>query len=498
MEKRMAIIDLGSNSIRMNIIGVFSSGSYTVYEQVSEMVRLSEGMVKDQCLKPKAIERTEHALMYFRHLIEAYEVEEIHGLATAAVRQSINGKLVLETLKRKTGFDFRILSGDEEAYYDYLGVANTMAYENALLMDVGGGSTELIWMKGRKVKEKISLPFGSVTLSESFNQIKKAEAFIEKAFYEVKWLPRFKGEFVIGLGGVNRTIGKVNRGINQYPIDNLHNYKMTLAEVEETARHIHQTPFNQKHKIEGISKRRAEVIDFGILPLKILMRTIDAKTFVISGYGLREGYFYEKLLSRFNQPMPIPDVLMASCENLLNRFALKKEHAYTVANIATKLFLALAPEKKADLKKVKTAALLHDVGMHIDYHDHHIHGFHMVQNGRLDGITNKERFEIAYLVGSHREEPIKKHLYMNSPFWSEASIKLLNQYALLIALAEQLDRSERSLIETLQVKVTDQTILLSIMSTEPLYFEVASAMRLSDLFNKRWHKKLEIELVDRM
>ena len=281
MIRSIAIIDLGSNSIRMNILGINARGGYSIYEQASEMVRLSEGMGDEMTLKEIPIERTIHALLYFKKLIEVTETPEVYALATAAVRLSKNKKAFLKRVKEETGFEFTVLTGHQEAYYDYLGVVNSMTIDDALIVDIGGGSTELIWMKGRELMEAVSLPIGSVTLTERFSGIKAkkkrveaAKKYIEGYYDKLPWLKALKGKPIIGLGGVVRTLGRIDRDLNGYPIENMHNYRMHESEVDRICTMIFDTEEKELDKISGINKKRADIITLGILPFHCLFDQI--------------------------------------------------------------------------------------------------------------------------------------------------------------------------------------------------------------------------------
>ena len=211
MKQTKAIIDLGSNSIRMNILGINEKGGYSLIEQASEMVRLSEGMGENQMLGEIPMERTINALIYFKKLLDVYQVVDVYPLATAAVRMAKNQADFLKRVEYATGLDFIVLSGDQEAYYDYLGVVNTMALTDAVILDIGGGSTEIIWMSKRLFKKGISLPIGSVTLTEKVShhksrkkRIEQATLEIEKLYSDVPWLSELKGLPIIGLGEIGR------------------------------------------------------------------------------------------------------------------------------------------------------------------------------------------------------------------------------------------------------------------------------------------------------
>ncbi len=500
MIRTIAIIDLGSNSIRLNILGINSRGGYSIFEQASEIVRLSEGMGEEMILKEIPIERTVKALLYFKKLIEVNKTFEIYALATAAVRLSKNRKAFLKRVKAETGFDFIVLTGHQEAYYDYLGVVNSMAIEDALILDIGGGSTELIWMKGRELMEAVSLPIGSVTLSERFSGIKSktkridaAKKYIESFYEPIPWLKALKGKPIIGLGGALRTLGRVDRNLNGYPIENMHNYRMHEFEVDRICTMIFNTNEKDLDKISGISKKRADIITLGIMPFKCLFDQLDTPEIRISANGLRDGYFFEKYFTSIGMPVIVPDVLSSSIENMMRRFDVNFAHANHVKLLTLKMFDAFAKLgelQESDRKIIEVAAMLHDVGVHIEYYDHHVHGFYLILNGRLDGLTNAERLSVAYLVGSHREELIRNRMIEFEGILSKSEVSRLGKLVVLLNIAEQLDRAERSAVKDIKIKVLKNHVTIELVSDESVELECASATRYTERFAKQYGTKL--------
>lgn len=487
----------------MNIIGINERGGYSIYEQASEMVRLSEGMGEERLLREIPIERTINALLYFNKLIEVNGTVEVYALATAAVRMATNQAEFLSRVKNITGFDFKVLTGDEEAYYDYLGVVNSMTLENALILDIGGASTELIWMQGRKLMEAVSLPIGSVTLSEKFSQLKSkkkrveaAKKYIENQFDQLPWLKSVKGNPIIGLGGVIRTLGRIDRDINGYPIENMHNYRMHESEVDKLCAMILETEDKDLDKISGISKKRADIIALGILPFKCLFEKLDSKEVRISGNGLRDGYFYKKYFESIGEPIIIEDVLLKSKENLMRRFDVNENHANHVRMLALKMFDAfktLGQLTENDRKLLSAAATLHDIGIHIEYYDHHVHGFYLMLNGRMDGLTNPERITVAYLVGSHREASIKTRMEDFEAILTKAEVQRLGKLVVILNIAEQLDRAERSSVADLKIEVLNGQALIRLISDENIDLERASAERFTERFEKQYGIQLMIK-----
>ncbi len=507
LKEKIAIIDLGSNSARMHIIGVNEFGAYSIFEQAKEMVRLSEGLNEDAILKPIPIERTIKALNYFKRLIDVNNVKEVYALSTAAVRMAKNKDDFLMQVKESTGFEFRILSGEEEAYYDYLGVINSMDFKDAVIIDIGGGSSEIIWVENRKLKKAISLPIGSVILTEMFKNIKnkkkrieKAEDYTRECFAAIHWLKEIKELPVIGLGGVIRTIGKVDRNQNDYPIENMHNYHMTIDEVNGIFTMIFNTNVRELGKIEGINRRRADLMTLGILPLKTLLETVSAKELRISGNGLREGYFYEVYFSKQQKNIILDDVLVHSSQNIMKRFCVNEDHAQQVKKMALTLFeklKVLHDFTTQDRKILKIAALLHDIGMHIEYYDHHIHGMYLLLNSKIDGLTNFEHIAVAFLVGNHRQKSIKERIKEYEPIICKKDMARLEKLSVFLQIAEQLDRVENGVVKNINVKINNKNVKIALLADENPELDIESAMRFKDKFEKYFNRKLEIYYCER-
>jgi exopolyphosphatase/guanosine-5'-triphosphate,3'-diphosphate pyrophosphatase len=149
------------------------------------------------------------------------------------------------------------------------------------------------------------------------------------------------------------------------------------------------------------------------MPFKCLIDLIKAPEIRISGNGLRDGYFYERHFQEVMQSPVVPDVLKHSVENMMRRYKVNASHAAHVKNLCEQFFAGLNPFvefDKGDKRLLEIAAMLHDIGMHIDYYDHQIHGYYLIMNGRFEGLTNAERLKVAFLVGNHRVSGIKNPL----------------------------------------------------------------------------------------
>lgn len=504
MSRKTAIIDLGSNSVRMLLMEVFEDGSYKLLDEVKDMVRLSQGMGQEKTLKPLAIKRTMDTLQLFLKLIKVHQVDHIIPVATAAVRMAANQKAFLEKVALETGFQFRVISGEEEAYYGYLGVVNTLPVERGVAIDIGGGSTEITWIEDNQKKESVSFDFGAVTLTERFigreviteEKVRAVEDFVAKEFGKLEWLTSLRDYPVIGIGGTIRTLAKMDKHRIDYPLESLHNYQMTMDEVEEAYGKVTTGTVQEIRKIDGVNKDRADLIAAGLAPVHLLMKKLKSKKLIISGNGLREGLFYEQYLKDMEYPKPVlEDVLFHSADNIIKNFGMNEKHCYRVQNLALELYdqtgeLHQLGENERRLLAV--AALIHDLGMSIDYYNHHKHGFYLSLNIRIHGLSNRERVMVAFLVGSHREKNLKKEWRDYHMLVDKEDMEKVEKLSIFLKIAEKLDRSEYGSIEGLLCYVGEEDVQIMLKSTTTSELEISSAMKFSKDFEKTYGRKLYI------
>ncbi|WP_338211028.1 exopolyphosphatase [Lactiplantibacillus paraxiangfangensis] len=304
--ENFAVIDLGSNSCRMTITQIQPDGSYTVTHRLKEMVRLSENenIGEVPTLQPAAIERTLTALRSFKSVYDELPNLTLTAVATAATRKASNQKKFLKQVKNELGLDIDVIPGTTEAYYDYLGVVNTLPTTNCVMVDTGGGSCELVLIINGQAKELVSLPIGAVSLSEKFdlrdkvaaNELFKTMTFVDKLFNSVWWLRNGLNLPLVCLGGSNRTLAKINRRKNDFlNFEDIHGYRLRDTAIYETFDEVLGKDADQRAEVPGLAKDRADIIVGGMIPAITLMRFLDSDRMIFSQNGLREGILFEHL-----------------------------------------------------------------------------------------------------------------------------------------------------------------------------------------------------------
>lgn len=501
--ERIAIIDLGSNSARLIVMHMYDNGAYNLVYNQKEAVRLSEGMADTGLLQPAAMQRAIDTLKIFAHMIELLQVNITLAVATAAVRNANNGPAFIRQVNQETGIHVQIISGDAEATLGYLGVINTIDIQDAVLFDLGGGSTELTLIKNRKAEHTVSLPFGSVNLTEKFNlQNNASGTALESAasfmLHQLEQLPWLKGISVplIGTGGTARNIAKIDQKRKHHPLSKVHNYRLGWLSFEALWKELSAKSLSQRRKVAGLSNGRADIILGGLSIVKCLFDITRGSQLIISGCGVREGVFFQHYLGSRQNSMILPDILEHSANNMLLFYKGHTSHAAHVARLAAAMFngwqdlLTLGPRHQ---KLLRVAALLHDIGITINYYDHPRHSAYMVENARLFGLTHREQLLTAVVAGWH-ERPTAKfvsHKVYNE-FLDENDWQTARKLALLLAIAESLDTSQIGLVKKVEASYADGQAQLLLFAAGPVPIAQQSLDKLERWFKKDTGSKLTI------
>lgn len=290
----------------MQISEIDEYGGYTVKGYYREYVRLSEDMGKEHTLKPEPMKRTIQALKDFKARYSQFDHIVVKAVATAAVRQAANQADFLKMVKDETGIELNVISGNMEAYLDYLGVINTLPVRNGIIMDCGGASTELIWVQNGDCKERISIPIGAVLLSQNFNlgdsisasDLYKAMNAAGQKVSTVRWLGEVHNLPLIALGGSNRTIAKIHRRELMDDVDDIpdiHGMHLPPKYIFDLVAKLISLNKEEREKIPGLSKNRADVIVGGLIPISLVLRNLQISEVIFSSSGLRDGVLYNYL-----------------------------------------------------------------------------------------------------------------------------------------------------------------------------------------------------------
>lgn len=502
--EKIGIIDLGSNSARLVIVNLFADGYFMVIDELKESVRLGQDMERDGFLKPQRVAETIKTLKMFRKLCESSGVTRIIAVATAAVRRAKNQRSFLDEIQASCGIKIRVLSAEEEAVYVYRGVINTMDIPKGIILEIGGGSTKIVYYNRRNLLNYVTLPFGAVTLTGLFSgegikpedQALKIEEFFTDQLKKVEWLQDVDSDVqMIGVGGSFRNLFKISKMVHKYPLDTVHNYTMPTEDFLPVYDMIKVLDLDKKKKIKGLSAERADILPAALAIIKSFVTYFNFDRFVMSGAGLREGIMFNQALP-ITEEKPVSDVLNYSLTTLVKYYDCDERHVEHVVNLSIQLFKQLRVLHKFPrqyLKVLKVAATLHDCGMRIKYYNHQRHSCYMILNSTLYGVSHRDIVLAAFTACCHKKEDINAYDWARyRDILAEDDIEIVKRLGIMLRIAESLDRSGSGTIKSINCDILGDSVIMKTEVDGDATLEIRDAMAASNEFRKSFHKNLEI------
>ena len=504
MEK-VGIIDLGSNTARLVIVEMFADGHYMVVDQLKESVRLGQDMDRDGFLKPQRIAETIKTLKMFKRLCDASGVDRIVAVGTAAVRRAKNQRSFLDEIQVSCNITIRVLSEEEEALLVYRGVINSMDIPKGLILEIGGGSTKIIYYNRRNVLNYVSLPFGAVTLTDLFANDatpEEAASHVEEFFTEQlkkqEWLKEIDPETqMIGVGGSFRNLFKISKLVRKYPVDMAHNYKMQTEDFTSIYDMLKVLDVDKRKKIKGLTPARADIMPAAMAIIKSFVSYMGIENFTIGGNGLREGLMVNMALP-MTLERPISDVLSYSLDRLIKYYGCDSKHIEHVMSLSVQLFKQLRVLHKFSrqyLKVLKIAASLHDCGMRVKYYGHAKHSWYMLLNSAISGATHREIVLAAFVAGCHNCEELPLAEWQKyKDIVLEEDLDAVKKLGVLLRIAESLDRTHAGVVTGLNCDVLGDSVIMKTIIVEKgdASLEIRDAEAANPEFKKAFKKNLEI------
>ena len=460
---RVAAIDVGSNSIRQVIADVAPSGAISMVDELKATPRLGAGVHDAGELDEASMRRALDALGRMTVLARKLRAERVVAVATSAVREAANGAEFVERVRAATGLDLQVLDGDEEARLAFRSALAhfPIATGRAVVMDIGGGSLELALSAGGVLDRLLSFPFGAIRLTERFLASGGRRRDLNRLRREVRTELRdaiavrdWHGATLIGSGGTFTSLAAMHlarRGITA--ARTVHGTAVGREQLEHLLDWLQQLTPDERAAVPGLSPSRADIIVAGLAVAAEVAARIEARDVLCSGYGIREGLLLE---SADVAPAAVDPgrTRERSVTAFAERCHYEAPHARQVRRLALQLFDQLGPGLGAAATERRTladAALLHDVGYHVNYSKHHKHSYHLIVHADLLGLTPEEQVEVANVARYHRGAvPKKKHEGFAA--LDAAGRARVRRLAALLRVADGLDRGHVGAVDRVRVR----------------------------------------------
>ena len=511
--KRIAAIDLGTNSFHAVLVDIYPDGSFRTIDKLKEMVILAEkGM--DNHLSDDAMQRGLDALKRIKFLCDSQQVEDILAFATSAIREAKNGGDFIQRMKEEVGIKARAIPGQMEAELIGLAVRHSIALdeEMVLMVDIGGGSVEFIIGNNQKFLYRKSLKLGVARMAAKFvqtdpiikDEIKALRKHYKNELKEIRQIIKEHDiKTMIGSSGTMENIGAMVAKRNSLTANlSLNELSFPTSEFKSLYKDFIILDKKERKKINELDEKRINIINPGMVLVKYLVKKFNIENIKISEAALRDGMilnFIKEERPKLDLVANFPEPRKRSIYELLRKCNWMEAHSTHVASMALQLFDEFKPELKLeerDRELLEYAALMHDIGYYISYRKHHKHALYLIIHSDLRGFTEDEINIMANVARYHRRSfPKKKHFFYKK---LEKSLrKKVKKLSGLLRVADGLDRSHYQNVEKLEIENSAENVKFYITTMGDPELEIWGADRKSKLFQKVTGKKLEIYAVNK-
>jgi exopolyphosphatase/guanosine-5'-triphosphate,3'-diphosphate pyrophosphatase len=503
---RYAAIDIGSNSIRMLAAEITADGQFHELAAARRVVRLGETVFREGRMSSQAMDLACESLTVMAMEYRKLDLLAVRAVGTAAVRDATNRAEFLARATQILGTPVEVISGLEEARLIHLGVQIRwpQPHRRLLILDIGGGSAELILSDGGRITEAFSKPLGAVRLTEMFlranppdpRELARMEKFIEERIEgAVERMGPAKVERMIATSGTAAAAVCAVNNVRRSSRDMADRFLATSAQIKRLYADVSRSDLDTRRKMIGIGPKRAEIIVAGAAVLTQVMRSLNLPRLYYSKAGVRDGVIADLAHRKVGSE---PDHLDADQRRVVRaigrRFGTAPNHARKVAQLAAMLFEGLHPLHRlapSNGRILEAAAYLHNIGHFVNESRHHKHSLYLVLNSDMPGFMDRERLAIANLSRYHRKSmPQPSHPEFQAlDFEMRTAVVLL---APLLRIAVALDQTREQRVERVEAAIQDRAVELRLISDRDTDIEQWHTLRTADVFREVYGKQLLI------
>ena len=506
---RLAAIDIGTNSIRLIVAEVEPDGTYRVLDEEQEMSRLGRGLYRTGRLGHVPMERALEALGKMKAIADGFAVRDLRAIATSAVREATNGRLFCREAWRRHRLRVEVISAEEEAQLAFQSVQRHFGLEgqSTAVVDIGGGSAEVILALGGVVERIHSLPLGAVRLTERWVRSDPLKARHWKALRRaiddtiksvVGKKPPFTAEVMIGSGGTFSNLAQMARSAREGEPGPIQGYVLTRGDVIRLLDRLRETPLGARRQIPGVNPKRADILVAGAAAVVRLAKWLGTQRVVVNEGGLRDGVLLSMMQEHAGAAAKAAGETLDRMERVrvfARRCRSNERHCAHVAELALSLFdqlqdLYRLPAEDRDL--LWAATLLHDIGYLINHAKHHKHAYHLIMHGELAGFAGREVELIANVARYHRRA-LPKRSHENLARLDRDDQRLVRQLAGMLRVADGLDRTHTAAVSGVRCQVSGRRARVEVLATRSPRVELWDAERKAGLFEKAFGVSLRLE-----
>lgn len=513
-ERIVAFIDIGTNSVRLLLVRLHANQTYTILSVQKETVRLGEGEFINDTLKPEAMQRALDVCRQFAEMARGNGAEEIIAVATSATREARNKATFLSMLRQQAKLDVHTVSGPEEARLIYLGVSNgfDLKGKRALFIDIGGGSTELIVGDQQEFDSLDSLKLGAIRLSSKFfpdgdtgevspKKYKAIRQYVyNSAIRSLQKLQWQSVDFAIGSSGTIENLANIaayrfyKRALSKEDV-------FSYDQISDVIKYLCSLDLKERAKVPGINPRRADIIIGGAAILHTVMKELKIGELRTTDQGMQHGLLVDYMLKHgYLKREGEVSIRRDDVVRFARKLQVDMEHAEKVRQLALQMFDSGRSEGLHNIddhhrELLEHAAILHDLGIFLSYSGHEAHSYYLIKHNAWVGFDQDEVQVMASLAYFHRKRfPQARH-----PEFSvlpQSSQKAVQQMAILLRIAESLDRSHKGAVNRVAFRLKKGDAILDVSCTQDCQLELWGLEENAKVFRKAFNHSLQPRLLE--
>ncbi len=500
--ERVAVIQLDSMNLRLLLVEV--EGIYfRIYDEISESLKLGKDINSNGMINVANSSSTLKILKMFRKVCDINNVTKNYSIATEIFKHAKNEKSFFEEIYNNTGFNFSILSADEEVRIIYSGIINSIDCPKGVLFNVDYNTTSIIYFNRRNIVKYTILEWGSLNLAEKYEKengtnnekYNKMISFIEEEIKKIIDEDEVVGDAFIGSGVSFLNLGKLARKALHFPLNLENNYVISNETIKNVYSFVESLDLDKTIKLKGISSERADMLASGTCIILALANIFKFENLTISSGNFRDGIIYNNIVTEVLDK-PLSEMLAYSLDSIrlfYDKLKPENNHLYDLTLILFKQIKVLHKLNRYYVKTLKIAAYLNESGKRINFDNHVESSFDVILHSRINGVSQKEILLAAFASLCQNPDSLNLSDWVKyKELLNEEDLDAVRKIGMIIKLAKALDKSKNGAVEDISCDILGDSVILKTIVNCDASFEILLANKIAPEFKKVFKKNLQV------
>lgn len=501
--ERVAVIQFDYSNLKFMLLEV--EGAYfRICDEIDENLSLGSDITKNGLISVVNLTSALKILKMFRKLCDRNNVTKSFSVATEIFKHAKNEKSFFEEIYNNTGFNFQILSVDEQTRAIYSGIINVMDCPKGVLFNVDNNNTTIVYYNRRNCLKSFVLNIGALTLAEKFESDKTSnkEKYDKMVTFVKSELKKLIGNEQLDLktsfiGGGNSflNLGRLARKATHYPLELENNYVVSSQTMSSVYDFVLNLDLDKTMKLKGISSERADMLASGICIIKALFETYNIETLSVSSSGFKQGVIFNYVIPEVLDK-PLSEMMGYSLESIKKMYEGNNNNinqVYALTLILFKQIKVLHKLSRAYVKPLKIAATLFESGKRICFENNSKISFDVILNSKIYGVSHKELLIAAFAALCQNPDDLNLSDWIRyKDILSEEDLDAVRKIGMIIKLADALDKSKNSVVEDINCDILGDSVILKTVVAGDASFEIMLANKIAPAFKKIFKKNLQV------